>query len=374
MLKRLLTRLTVLVVGVTLVVACARQPEQPPATAAPSPIVVAATATPTAAPTATAEPTNTAVPTATPNPVADPITGAPALARGQITKRPLVVMIDNHPEAYPQSGLDDAAVVFEALAEYGVTRFMAIYVPGITPETEKIGPVRSTRIYFAQWAMGFHGVYAHAGGSPTGLELVESTGELVNLDALRPDGAAYFVRDSDRFAPHNLFTSSADLEQATADFNATDFDDDQIGFIFKTDVPEAQRPDDGAFSYYFIYKEDSAGWTYDGQTNGYLRLRRNKPAIDADSGDQLWTKNVVVMEVSEQKIAGDNAGRIEQAVIGTGKARLFVDGLEREVTWRKERAELPLRFYLANGDEATFNAGPVWIAAIPSMDNLTVRE
>jgi hypothetical protein len=374
MLKRLLTRLTVLVVGVTLVVACARQPEQPPATAAPSPIVVAATATPTAAPAATAAPTNTTVPTATPNPIADPITGAPALARGQVTQRPWVVMIDNHPDAYPQSGLDDAAVVFEALAEYGVTRFMAVYAPGITPETDKIGPVRSTRIYFAQWAMGFHGVYAHAGGSPTGLELVERTGELINLDALRADGLAYFVRDSDRFAPHNLFTSSANLEQATADFNATDFDDDQVGFIFKTDAAKSQRPENGAFSYYFIYKEDSAGWTYDRETNGYLRLRRNKPARDADSGDQLWTKNVVVMEVKEQKIAGDNAGRIEQEVIGTGKARLFVDGLEREVTWRKERAELPLRFYLANGNEIEFNAGPVWIAAIPSMEHLTVGE
>ena len=106
-------------------------------------------------------------------------------------------MIDNHPDAYPQTGLDHAAVVFEALAEFGVTRFMAVYAPGITPDAPQIGPIRSTRLYFAQWAMGFHALYAHAGGSPQGLELVESTDQLINLDALKKASGSYFARDSD---------------------------------------------------------------------------------------------------------------------------------------------------------------------------------
>ena len=60
-----------------------------------------------------------------------------------------------------------------------------VYAPGITPDAPQIGPIRSTRLYFAQWAMGFHALYAHAGGSPQGLELVESTDQLINLDALK---------------------------------------------------------------------------------------------------------------------------------------------------------------------------------------------
>src|SRR6185369_11335241 len=109
------------------------------------------------APTAAPQPSATAAPSS----VAP--TGAPGLARGALTQRPIIVMIDNHPDAYPQAGLDHAAVVFEALAEFGVTRFMAVYAPGITPAAKQIGPVRSTRLYFAQWAMGFHALYGHAG-------------------------------------------------------------------------------------------------------------------------------------------------------------------------------------------------------------------
>ncbi len=243
-------------------------------------------------------------------------------------------MIDNHPDAYPQTGLDRAAVVFEALAEFGVTRFMAVYAPGITPEAPQIGPVRSTRLYFAQWAMGFHPIYAHAGGSPQGLELVQSTDQLVNLDAQFDKNVAYFRRSSDRPAPHNLYTSSADLEQAAANLGVASFDDAEVGFLFKVDVPEAQRPDLERLDY-FIYREDQAGWDYDPQTNGYLRLRRDRPARDAATDQQLWTKNVVVIEVSEAPIAGDEKGRIEQDVIGSGAARVFMDGVERSATWRK---------------------------------------
>jgi hypothetical protein len=325
----------------------------------------------TPAPAATAAPVPTARPT--PNPVADPITGAPALARGAIAQRPFVVMIDNHPDAYPQTGLDRAAVVFEALAEFGVTRFMVLYAPGITPDAPQIGPVRSTRLYFAQWAMGFHPLYAHAGGSPQGLELVQSTEQLINLDAQFDANVPYFRRSSDRSAPHNLYTSSADLEQAAADLGVAGFDHPEVGFLFKADVPESQRPSSERLDYFFIYKEDNAGWDYDAQTNGYLRLRRDRPARDAGTNKRLWTKNVVVIEVREAPIAGDEKGRIEQQVIGAGEARVFMDGVERAAKWRKDDAAAPLRFYDASGDELRLNAGPVWIVALPSLENLTVQ-
>jgi hypothetical protein len=283
------------------------------------------------------------------------------------------VMIDNHPNAYPQTGLDRAAVVFESLAEFGVTRFMAVYAPGITPDAPQIGPVRSTRLYFVQWAMGFHAVYAHAGGSPQGLALAESTDQLVNLDAQFDKNVAYFGRSSDRPAPHNLYTSSADVEQAAADLGVASFDEPEVGFLFKADVPESQRPASERLDYFFIYREDNAGWDYDPQTNGYLRLRRGRPARDAATDQQLWTKNVVLIEVEEAPIAGDEKGRIEQDVIGSGAARVFMDGVERAATWRKDDAAAPLRFYAASGDELRLNAGPVWIVALPSLENLTVQ-
>ncbi|HEX9438955.1 MAG TPA: DUF3048 domain-containing protein [Roseiflexaceae bacterium] len=378
--------LTLLLLGAIALTACAGQPEPPPAAglqprpaSATSAPINAPTSAPSSKPTAPAPTMQTsptavvAAPTSAPNPTADPITGAPGLARGAITRRPFMVMIDNHPDAYPQSGLDHAAVVFEALAEFGVTRFMALYAPGITPDAPQIGPVRSTRLYFAQWATGFHPLYVHAGGSPQGLALVESTDQLINVDALRGDGGAYFARSSDREAPHNLYISSADLEHAAADRGVGDFAHPEVGFLFKTDTPEAQRPASEHLTYFFIYKEDNAGWEYDPKTNGYLRLRRDNPARDAATGKQLWTKNVVVIEVVEAKIAGDEKGRIEQDVIGTGLARVFMDGVERAATWNKADEAAPLRFYDASGDEIMLNAGPVWIAALPSIDHLTVE-
>jgi hypothetical protein len=282
-------------------------------------------------------------------------------------------MIDNHPVAYPQTGLDHAAVVFEALAEFGVTRFMAVYAPGITTDASRIGPVRSTRLYFAQWAIGFHALYAHAGGSPQGLELVESTDQLVNLDALKAASSSYFGRDPEHDPPHNLYTSSAELERAANDLSVADLDQPDLGFLFKSDAPDQQRPAAQQLDYFFIYREDSAGWSYDRQTNGYLRLRRGKPARDAATDEQLWAKNVVVIEVEEAPIAGDPKGRIEQDVIGSGRARVFMDGVEREVTWRKDTAAAPLRFFDDASTETRLNAGPVWIVALPSLDNLTVE-
>ena len=372
--------LALLLGGVIALAACGGQPSAPaPTSAPPTAAPAAAPSAPTAQPAAQPVPAATSsqpAPTAALQPSATPAsvvpTGAPGLARGTLTQRPIIVMIDNHPDAYPQTGLDHAAVVFEALAEFGVTRFMAVYAPGITPDAPQIGPIRSTRAYFAQWALGFHALYAHAGGSPQGLELVEGTDQLINLDALKNANSSYFSRDSERDAPHNLFSSSAELERAAKAIGVADLAQPELGFLFKSDAPAAQRPAAQQIGYFFIYPDDDAGWSYDPQTNGYLRLRRGKPARDAATNTQLWAKDVVVLEIKEAPLADDPKGRIEQTVVGSGRARVFMDGIEREVTWRKDASAAPLRFFDDNA-ETQLNAGPIWIVALPSLDNLTVK-
>lgn len=354
-------------------------PTSEPTVAPTSEPTVAPTSAPTVAPTnaPTVAPTNapTVAPTSAPagsGVIQDPITGAPALARGALQQPPIIVMIDNHPNAYPQAGLNNAAVVFEALAEFGLTRFMAIYAPGITPDAAAIGPVRSARLYFVQWAMGFRGLYVHAGGAPQALELLQNTTAVVDIDALFRTSSVYFGRSSERAAPHNLYTDSQALNAAVTTLAPGAFNDPNIGFLFKTDAPLEARPASKRIEYFFIYREDPAGWTYDPATNSYFRLRRGRPAIEASTGQQLWVKNVVVMEVTEAPIPGDDKGRIEQVVIGSGRARVFLDGVEREVTWRKDSAEAPLTFFDAAGNEVQFNPGQIWIVALPSLDNLSV--
>ena len=99
--------------------------------------------------------------------------------------------------------------------------------------------------------------------------------------------------------------------RAANEWSVSGFADPTLGFLFKTDAPCPTAPRAGS-ELLFIYSDDDAGWTYDPQTNGYYRLRRGKPARDAETSEQLWTKNVVVMEVREAKIGDDPKGRISR--------------------------------------------------------------
>lgn len=345
--------------------------------------VVFSTATPVPTQTETmppvpTEPDATPSPVATPTPEASatpvPISGDLALARGQASRRLWAVMLDNHPQAFPQVGLDKSVLVFEALAEFGITRYMAIFAPDISPEFEAVGAVRSARPYFVQWAQGLQAVYVHAGGSPESLQMLQQVPQVSDMDALHSSAEEYFWRSAQRSAPHNLFTSTENIAGYIDARGMADFDPAAVGFLFKADAPMAERPAEQRIDYFFIYREDPAGWIYDAESNGYFRTRRGKPHTDGLSGEQLWFKNVLVMEVFEAPIAGDDKGRIEQQVIGEGRALAFLDGQRSEVTWRKASASEQVRFYGADGNELRLNAGPVWIVAVPSLDNVTVDE
>ncbi|GAC1542436.1 MAG: hypothetical protein NVS4B8_19650 [Herpetosiphon sp.] len=292
------------------------------------------------------------------------------IPRGVLSCRPWMVMIDNYPDAYPQSGLDKAAIVFEGLAEYGITRYIATYADGWTPDASQIGPMRSTRAYFAQWAMAFHPVYAHAGGSPDGLELVQSTNQLVNFEGLAETN--YDYRDQNRLAPHNLYTSSQLLRQYARDRRVTAFSDPGVGYLYTDPAPLA-RASVSSLSYYFLDEGSRGSFAYDASTNAYYRYIFGHAHIDRQTGNQLRTSNVVVMAVDGAKRLGDAKARIDQYVIGNGPARVFKNGGMVNATWVKNSGSGPLRFYSDDGSEIVFSSGQVWIAAIPSLERLTVR-
>lgn len=352
--------------------ACGVQQDQA-GCASPKPIPTSEP-TATAAPTPTDEPSPTSQPTATQEPTPTPdvsaVTGENTFARGALSKRPWMVMIDNHPDAYPQSGMNQAAVVFEGLAEYGITRFIALYADGVTPNVKEIGPVRSTRLYFAQWAMGFHPVYAHAGGSPDGVQLAETTDQFVNFEALNLK--TFTWRDSRRLAPHNLYTSSDLLRSFAESKGVSDFSEADVGYLFNN-IPAASPVEAASVSYFFLDRSSRAGFSYDPASNGYHRVMRGQAHIDRVTGQQLWTRNVVVMQVNEAARAGDAKQRIDQEVVGSGPVQIFMAGRRVDGTWRKDSEAAPLRFYDASGSEIVFNAGPIWIAAIPTFERLTIQ-
>ena len=360
--------LTMLILISLFVVACGSPEETVVPTAEVVATEVPAPATATPMPTTVPSPTIEVSPTAITLP-AD-LTVIP-LVRGQVKLRPFAMMVDNHPDAYPQSGLNRASIVMEALAEYGITRYLAIYPGDVTADDRVIGPVRSARDYYVQWAMGFGAFYLHAGGSPTGLALAESTPSIVNVDALRGDGEANFFRidTATRFAPHNLYTTGKILRalgSADTSFTRTD-----IGYQYALPMGVEQRGPASSFTYYFEYADQPVGWTYDPASNNYFRTRFGKPAIDEVSQAQLATQNVVLIEVTEAAIEGDDKGRIEQKVIGSGKGVFYHDGIREEITWQKNSADAQLNFYTTDGKEVYFTAGQIWISAIPSLEHIS---
>lgn len=314
-------------------------------------------------------------------------TGAPTLVRGSVIKRPITVMIDNHQDAEPQSGFSHAAVVFEALAEGGITRFMMVFNAD-QPLPSAIGPVRSTRLYYGQLAMGFKAVHVHAGGSPAGLNLMATSTQTVDVDALKRAHSAPFYRTKTNVAPHNLFTSGDGIAAHVAAKNATYINapssdasgaaqysaDSDVGYIYRGDGDPATRPAGMQIAYYFLSKATGASWTYDPRCNCYLRVVRGKAAKDANTKAQITTKNVVVLEVPSQRIMGDPKGRMDVSVIGKGRAVLCQDGQVFDVEWRKEAADAPLRFYYLDGvTEVSMVNGPIWMAIIPTLERLSIR-
>ena len=292
----------------------------------------------------------------------------PAMPRGGFNARPWTVMIDNYPEAYPQSGLDKAALVFEGLAEYGISRFMATYVDGISPAAGQIGPIRSTRVYFAQLAMGMRPIYAHAGGSPDGQRLVMTTDQLINFEA---DGSRFAFRDKNRKAPYNLYTTTKLLRQFAQAAGVAGFDDPSVGYLYAATPPAGAQVN--GLSYYFLDRSSAAGWGWSAKQGVYFRTQRGEPHVDRITGAQLWTNNVVVMQLTGGRRAGDDKARIDQNVIGSGPARVFRNGVMVKATWVKKSAAGSLRFYDAAGEEIRFAPGSIWIAGIPSLDRLGIR-
>lgn len=361
-------RMFTLFILLSLVLAACSSPEAVVPTAEVVSTETPAPATATPMPTAVPSPTIELSPTAITLP--EDLTVIP-LVRGQVTQRPFAMMVDNHPDAYPQSGLNRASIVIEALAEYGITRYLAVFPGNLTDDERVLGPVRSARDYYVQWAMGFGAFYLHAGGSPTGLALAESSPAIINVDALRADSEANFFRieTATRFAPHNLYTTGKILR--TLGSTDTGYNRADVGYQYALPMGAEQRGPASSFTYYFEYADQPVGWTYDPVSNNYFRTRSGKPAVDEVSQAQLATQNVVVIEVTEAAIEGDEKGRIEQQVIGSGKGVFYHDGIREEITWQKNSAEAQLNFYDKNGKEVYFTAGQIWISAIPSLDHIT---
>lgn len=263
------------------------------------------------------------------------------------------IMIENSPDARPQSGLNAAGVVFEAIAEGGITRFLTLFQES---QPDYVGPVRSVRPYYIRWARGFDAAIAHVGGSAEALQMIRSPG-YKDLDQFF--NTAPYWRIPQRYAPHNMYTSVPkllELEKSKG-FTSSNF----TGFPRKAEKPAA-TPTAKSIDFTISSPLYYAHYDYDATSNSYKRSEGGKPHIDEKSGAQLNPK-VVIAIVLQQGIDADGIHTTYNA-FGNGKAYIFQDGTVTEGTWSKENEGSQIRFGDANGSPIALNAGQTWITAV----------
>lgn len=296
--------------------------------------------------------------------VVKPTTEASKLTGVQVspdinTRGVIGVMIENSPDARPQSGLADAGVVFEAIAEGGITRFLALYQDN---EPDYIGPVRSARPYYIQWLQGFDAAYAHVGGSPDGLSYIKNN-NIKDMDQFSNPGP--YHRVSNRYTPHNMYSSVIALRELSKSkgYDTHNF----TGFARKKAAPSKQ-PDANTINIGVSSSLYNPSYTYDKEKNVYLRSLAGQAHIDEKSSAQI-TADVVVALVMDYSIVGGKYSQYN--VIGTGAAFVFQDGVVSQVTWQKSSPESQITFKDSGGREFKLNPGKTWVTAVSSPDKVT---
>jgi len=265
------------------------------------------------------------------------------------------IMIENHVDSRPPAGLSKANLVYEAMAEGAITRFLAVY--DSATQLDRIGPVRSTRKYFVDWAQEFDSVHVHIGGSPEALDLLKVR-PVYDLNEFF--NGAYFWRDNNRLAPHNVYTS-ADLLHQAIEKKQWDIKPDFHGWQFKSEAELKDRPDSQEILIDFIGESYLVKWVYNKDDNNYQRYLGGKLHQDED-GSQITAKNIAVMYTGSSVY--DDEGRRRMTTVGEGEAVVFLDGKAIEGFWKRPDLDSRTRFYDKDGNEIAFNPGITWIEVV----------
>lgn len=296
--------------------------------------------------------------------VASNLTGLPVLPA--VNERSVTaVMIENSPDARPQSGLNSAGVVFEAVAEGGITRFLTLFQD---TSPDYIGPVRSVRPYYLQWLKGFDAPVAHVGGSPEALADIKAWG-VKDLDQFA--NGSYYHRISSRYAPHNVYTSMYNLNtlESKKGFGKSNY----TSLARKAEQPSA-APTARAIDLAISSTLYNSHFDYDAAKNAYIRSEGGKQHLVVDSaGNQaIIEPKVVIALVMHQGIESDDL-HTSYNTIGTGQAFIFQDGIETTATWHKASAEAQFSFTDANGKALALNAGQTWFTAMGDAKNVSFK-
>lgn len=273
--------------------------------------------------------------------------------------RPVGVVIENAPEARPQSGLTDADLVYETVAEGGITRFLAVFQ---TREPKEIGPVRSARPYFNFLTNMWRGAIIHSGGSKAALSEL-SAGVHKNLyDVNEFYFGKYFSRDSARYAPHNLYTTREKLRDVLSDKKESGWQPIAV-WQFETVPTDQLAPEVTNITIPFSFPLFEAKYQFDPSTNSYQRLLNGKPHLDRNNDLQISPTNILIHLTDISLNANDELGTMTVRLDDNGPCYLFTAGKFKECRWRYENGK---HIYTdTEGNPLKLQPGQTWIEIFP---------
>jgi len=308
-------------------------------------------------------------------------------------RRPLYVMIENTPDSRPQSGLSRADVVFEAVAEGGVTRFGALFYCAAQYQDLTLAPVRSARSYFVDWASGFNlPMYVHVGGANLAgpadalAQIREYGWEGENDINQFSVGYPTFVRNYNRIpgkeiaTEHTMETTTEGLWKVAADRGWTGTTPERTvarktipaaswlsayeGWTFEDEQAATGTTSKIAYDFWSGYNEYSVEWNYDLSSDSYKRSNGGEIQFDLNNNEQLASKNVVILFTTE-KGPIDEKKHMLYTTTGRGKALIFKHGQTPiEANWVKEDREAELKFVDLRGKPVALARGQVWISVL----------
>ena len=286
--------------------------------------------------------------------------------------RPVAVMLDNNKDALPHGGVNQAYLIYEMIVEGGESRLMALF-KGVN--VEKIGPIRSSRHYFLDYALENDAIYVHYGWSPQAQSDIASLG-VNNLNGL-VESSSDFWRVSDRKAPHNAVTSTNKItEMANRKRYRTTSTVDSVLNYAEDDVylesEDAQIANKVSVPF---SQSNTASWEYNAENEKYTRYTKGIKESDWNTGEEYQAKNIIIEFVQNWNLNdGENKGRQTLNNIGTKNGYYITNGKAIKITCTKNSRAGQTVYKDSSGAEINVNDGNTFIEICPANANVQIQE
>ncbi len=365
--------------------ACGGSPAQsdtPPAPAASSqtPSVTPPPSSGSQAETPVAPPAEPETPVSDPVPAgpSNPLTGLP-MNEALVNRKPVAIMLNNIKAAQPQQGNSQADIIYEVLAEGGITRMLGVYQD--VSQLKMVGSVRSARLYYLELALGHDAVFVHAGGSP---EFYEKSGEwkLTTVDGVNGyygyASTGLFWRDKNRVAgksfgyEHSMVTSGEKLSSILTkrDLLTDHADSYTYEMAFAADGTPAGGQSAAAITVPFTVGGKTTVFRYDADTGVYQAEQYGGAYIDGNDGTQVSATNVLVLQTTCTEL--DSEGRLK-VDLSSGSGWYACGGKYIPITWEKGQRDQQLRYFTADGQPLTLGQGKSYVCIIPTNCSISAE-